>query len=95
MAMPIKTVTGSYTFTVDDYTILVNNSTTVTVYLPTAACAPGRTYCVQKLARHNSDIIIDPSGNELIDGASTLIFSSKNTGYIMQSDGSNWWIINR
>ena len=94
--MGIATVTGSYTaagFT----TILVNNSAAdATITLPSASSANERIYNIKKI--HSGEtykVIIDGNSSETIDGATTYNLYMQYESVKIQSDGSNWHILEK
>lgn len=61
--------------------------------LPPASTCTGRQYVVKKIASSNS-LVVRPNGSETIDGSSTKTATTNNAFLTIQSDGSNWRIIN-
>ena len=94
---PIKMVDGDYTCTIDDYTVLVKNSSAVTVQLPPAASVAGRCFSIKKISASNGGrkVSIRPQQNELIDSSRSADISLANQVYVVQSDGTSWWIISK
>lgn len=88
----IKTVTGTTTLTDADYMLMVDNSTTTTINLPSAASAIRREYIIKKISTEPATITIDPDGGELIDGATTYTISSSYVSIKIKSNGTNWYI---
>jgi hypothetical protein len=97
VATNIRTITTTtYTLLGDDYTVVLTNSGTVTVTIPVAdATNKGRIYIVKKgTSTANAVRITSPS---LIDfTAINTNISTTTSGFkwVLQSDGSRWWIIN-
>lgn len=83
----IKTVTGQYTFTSSDSTVLFSGSN-LTGTLPSASTVSGLSYFIKNI---NGSLII--SGTQAIDGASGWIVLL-NEGVEVTSDGTVWWITN-
>lgn len=84
------TKTTTYTAAATDSTIeCLTNA--FTVNLPTAASIGGRIYTLKNKQTANA-CTIDPAGSETIDGAAT--YSLVNGAIQVQSDGTNWRIIN-
>lgn len=78
-----------------DFTILVNpTAAAATVTLPAAASNTGRIYVVKRSATSANSVTIDPANAELIDGASTLVLTTRQ-GATIQCDGVGWYIIGR
>jgi hypothetical protein len=91
-ALPIRTVSVATNIAATDYTVLVNSTGSVTIYLPTAVGISGRMYIVKRIG---SGTVTVGSNGGLIDGAPTLSISTSYRGYIFQSNGTNWYIIGR
>ena len=97
-----STEMGGVTIT-EDYTaagfatILVNNSAAdATVTLPAASSASERIYNIKKIHSSASyKVIIDGDGSETIDGATTYSLYLQYESVKIQSDGSNWHILER
>lgn len=78
-----------------DFTILVNpTAAAATVTLPAAASNTGRIYVVKRSATSANSVTIDPANAELIDGAATLVLTTRQ-GATIQCDGVGWYIIGR
>lgn len=78
-----------------DFTILVNPAAAAaTVTLPAAASNTGRIYVVKRSATSANSVTIDPANAELIDGAATLVLTTRQ-GATIQCDGVGWYIIGR
>jgi hypothetical protein len=88
----IKTVTGTTTLTDADYMLMVDNSTTTTINLPSAASAIRREYVIKKISTEPATITIDPDNSELIDGATSYTISSSYVSIKIKSNGTNWYI---
>jgi hypothetical protein len=92
-SMAIKTITGNYTTTASDYTILCNASS-LTVSLPQASTVTGRIYVIKKIASGTGTITIDPNGSELIDGATTYTsLTAQWMSVIIQCNGTAWYVL--
>lgn len=83
-AFPITTVTGSTTLNTTHYTVLVNNSGTVTMTLPAASGATGRIYVIKKISAASNDVNI-PN----VD-ARTITLTIQDSALTVQSDGTVW-----
>ncbi|MFQ6615863.1 MAG: hypothetical protein ACE5HZ_03710 [Fidelibacterota bacterium] len=92
----VTTTIGSYTISASDYLILVNNTTTTSVTLPTAVGIKGRRYIIKRIGATAAMYVnVYPSGTETIDGgASTSVNEQWNWVEII-SDGSNWLVIGK
>ena len=93
---PAITVTADYTLTDSDYTVFCNNTggPTKHITLPSAAGRTGRVFFIKRVSgvTLNCDVIglTAAEGNPLGLGVPG---GSANSGLIVQSDGTNWWII--
>ncbi|MCA9329794.1 hypothetical protein KDA11_04060, partial [Candidatus Saccharibacteria bacterium] len=77
----------------DDATILVNAAGgAVTVTLP--APVMGKKYVVKKIDASVNNMVIATSGGATIDGAATRTTSVPYQTFVLQNDGTNWFIIN-
>ena len=89
------TKTANYTMTESDYTVLCDTTSGgFTISLPAASGCSGRIYVIKKITGNSgtNNITIDPNGSETIDGATTYALQCRSN-VIIQSDGSNWWIL--
>jgi hypothetical protein len=89
----ILTVTGSYTLTPSDHTLLVNNASACSVFLPSAAANTGRVYFIKKINSNGALVQISPNGTNLIDGANPYQITGTNKCVQLQSDGTNWFVL--
>lgn len=85
----------NYTLTGSDYfvrmwTVLGSD---LTATLPAAASHKGRVYVIKKYGSETNTVTIDPDGSETIDGESTKVMATENEAYMIQSDGSNWFVL--
>ena len=90
-----RTITQNYTADADDHTIFVNASanSVVTLSLPTASGILGRQYIIKRIDSNlSANVTIDPNSSETIEGSATKVLSDQNS-IVIQSDGSNWWIM--
>ena len=94
--MGVVTITEDYT-AAGFATILVNNSAAdATVTLPAASSASERIYNIKKIHSSASyKVIIDGDGSETIDGATTYNLYLQYEAVKIQSDGSNWHILEK
>tara|TARA_Y100000310_G_scaffold309775_1_gene354256 strand:- start:655 stop:1491 length:837 start_codon:yes stop_codon:yes gene_type:complete len=94
--MGVVTITEDYT-AAGYTTILVNNSAAdATVTLPTASSASERIYNIKKIHSSASyKVIIDGDGSETIDGSTTYNLYLQYESVKIQSDGSNWHILEK
>lgn len=90
----IRTETANYAAVVTDETILVNAAGgTVTVTLPSAPTV-GKKYNVKKIDATANTVNVSGNGHN-IDGNATVSGTLPYQGWVMQYDGTNWFIISR
>ena len=97
LALAIKTVTGNYTATATDNTILANTtSAAITISLPAAGSITGRIYTIKKIGTGGIDnqLTINPAAGT-IDGGSSYVIYNDWTYVTLQTDGSNWYVIKK
>ncbi len=88
----VVTKTGNYTVLAADGTILMNNSSSATVTLPTAAGVSGKIYVIKKIDSSAALVTIDGDGTETIDGGLTAVLTAEGESISIISDNSNWHI---
>lgn len=90
----IRTETASYTAQVWDHTILCDaGGGAVTVSLPPAELVTGKVYVVRKIDASVNAVVIDPYSTETIDGAVSVSTTTRWTGWMIQSNGTAWFIL--
>ena len=97
MSLAIKTVSGPYTITGTDNTILVNTSSaSSSITLPSPANIAGRIYTIKKIGNGGIDnaLTITPSSGT-IDGGSSYVIYNDYTYVALQTDGTNWYVIKK
>jgi len=87
------TVTGNTTLNTTHNVVLVNNTGTVTITLPTAVGIRGRMYTVKKISAASNDVVIDPAGSETIDGVASRTLQQQWSTVTFMSDNANWIFI--
>lgn len=91
---PITTVTGNTTLALNNSTVRVDaTSGAITISLPSASSVSGFIFNIKKIDNSVNTVTIDPSGSELIDGASTHVIINQYTSRTIQSNGSSWDIL--
>ena len=96
IALGVATKTANYTASISDHTIICNNTSgAITISLPPAAGASGRVYVIKKISGPLNDVIIDGSTTETIDGALTMTLSTQYNSVMIQTDGSNWFVLSK
>ena len=93
MSTPVATKTSTYTVTSADHTIICNNSSAISINLPTASGIDGRIYVIKKVSGTSSNVTIDGFSTQKIDGANTKVLTTQYEVVQIQSDGSNWIIL--
>jgi hypothetical protein len=89
----IRSITADATVGASDYTIVANcTSGAVALTLPDPATCAGRTYIIKKMDGANALNFSRPLFLELANSMNSATMSSTFT---IQSDGSNWLIVNR
>ena len=89
---PLVTFTGtSYNATADNYTIVHSSTASGTVNLPAAADNTDLFLIV--VNGGSGDTVIDANSTETISGSETVTLSTQYDTYLIQCDGSNWWIV--
>ena len=97
LSMAIKSVTGNYTVTGADNTILANTTTAaIIITLPDPASFAGRIYTIKKIGTGGIDkeLTISPLAGTIDGGASYIIYNDW-TYVSLQTDGSNWYVIKK
>lgn len=97
LALAIRTITGNYTATATDNTILANTtSAAITISLPAAGSITGRIYTIKKIGTGGIDnqLTISPAAGT-IDGGSSYVIYNDWTYVTLQTDGSNWYVIKK
>jgi len=82
-SLPITTVTANYTVGANDYTVLCNNSVSITITLPTAVGISGRIIVIKKLTATSTTI--DGYSSETIDGATTVVSTTQWLSWMLQA----------
>ena len=93
LSLPISTLSSDTTIGIQHYTIIADSSGGVrTITLPSnSSLLAGRTYIVKRVGGNN---IIDTNDTATIDGSNTQTLGSDYDRLMVQSDGTNWHIIN-
>ena len=91
---PTSSWTSSGTPSSTDGTILVDaTSGNITVTLPTAASALGTAYYIKKIDTSANKVIIDGDSSETIDDSTTIELIVPYECALIQSDGTEWWVL--
>jgi hypothetical protein len=91
----IRTINSNGSATVTDGTILVDASASnVTVILPGAIGNSGLRITIKKITGTNTyKVILQALSGQTIDGMPSKLWDTPWQGYVVQSDGANWFII--
>jgi hypothetical protein len=89
----VTTKTTTYTATTSDNTILVSTASSWTLTLYTAVGNSGRRLFIKKTSSDTNTLTIDGNGSETIDGATTQIMRAQYDYFLLESDGSNWHVV--
>lgn len=94
LTLPITTLSSDTTIGIQHYTIICDSSGGVkTITLPSNSnLLTGRVYIVKRVGSNN--VVVATNDSATIDGASTQTLSSNYERITVQSDGTNWHIIN-
>jgi len=76
-------------------TLLMNNSSDATVNLPAAAGCTGRIYGIVKVGANTNLVTIAPNGSDTVNGRTTYVLNRQYNGVLIQSNGSNWFVLAR
>jgi hypothetical protein len=94
LGLAISTVTTNTTLSSAYYTVLVDaTSGNITITLDAASGNTRRIYVVKKIDATANTVTIARSGSDTIDGATSKVLSSQYSGYVIQSNGSNYYIV--
>ncbi len=95
VATTIKTITGDYTITMRDSTILCDASgQSINIVLANMEGNAGRIHTIKKIDTSPNTIIITTT-NGAIDGGSSVLLENAYSTMMLQCDGVDWWIIAR
>jgi hypothetical protein len=94
LTLPVVTKVGAYTLTTLDYLCLCDaTGGAFTILLPATAGLTGRQYVIKKIDSSGNSVLIDGNAAETIDGQLTKSLNLLNEAIMIQTDGSNWFII--
>lgn len=92
----IQTVNANYTLTATDYTVLVDNTASVTITLPSPSGVTGRVYIIKKIGVADIDASVILSGSvEGINSTNAYTIYNAGTFVKLQSNGTSWYVIER
>jgi hypothetical protein len=96
LGLPVTTKTSGGTVASTDFSTICNNTSgSITVNLPTAAGIQGRIYVIKKISAAGNNVTIDGFGSETIDGGMTYSITTQYSYVMIQSDGTNWYILSK
>jgi hypothetical protein len=95
-ATNIVTRVAGATLAATDFSTMCNNTSAVTMTLPTAAGIAGRIYILKKTSAAGNNVsVAGYNGVETIDGATVYTITNKYSYLMIQSDGTNWYILTK
>ncbi|MFA5130488.1 MAG: hypothetical protein WC477_06290 [Patescibacteria group bacterium] len=68
----LKEITGNYTVTADDHTIIVNTASAVTITIPDGL-PQGFDLCISRTLASTASVTVAMSGSETVEGASSFV----------------------
>ena len=91
----VRSETANYTVTTSDRTILADSTAgAITITLPSAVGISGFIITVKKIDATTNNVVITTSASQTIDGGLTQTLNAQYGGITMQSNGSNWYVLN-
>ena len=91
---PIIVISGEYTATAFDFTILCSAASAgFGIALPTAVGANGRIYVIKKIDSTVNAITVSGYGTQVIENEATMTLETQWATRTIQSDNANWFII--
>lgn len=89
-----KVVSGSYTLTAQDYTVVVNmSSSDLSFNLLDASIVTGQVFNIKRSGSGLTNLNIYPSGSQLIDSYTSKTLSAPDDNLTLQSLGTKWTIL--
>ena len=96
LSVGLATKTANYTLLTSDKTILADaTSGVLTMTLPTAVGFTGKIFTVKRINSGVNTVGIATTSSQTIDGSTTYTLSLQYSALTVQSDGANWFIINK
>lgn len=90
----IRTITATTAALSTDTTVLCNATTgAIVLTLPSAAGNTGRIMAIKKIDSSANTVTAQGASSQNIDGANTNVLSAQFAAILIQSDGTQWWII--
>ncbi|SEM74246.1 hypothetical protein SAMN04488505_10620 [Chitinophaga rupis] len=97
LSMPIRSGTTNTTLTADDYTFIKTGTGNATINIPAANTCAGRIYIVKRVSATGSVFIKSTTGTldgtSLTAGSGVTFTATANRSWMIQSDGTNWYIL--
>jgi hypothetical protein len=85
---------SGYVLTINDFTVLADaTGGAMSLTMPAAASFSGQIYAVKKIDSSANAVTIACSGANTIDGSATQTLAIQNSSLMVQSNGTNWFII--
>jgi len=94
-ATAITTKTASYTASVNDHTIICNNTSgSITISLPSVSGCTGRVYVIKKISAAGNNVVVQGYyTGDTIDGTTSKTITNQYSTLMIQSDGTQWDIL--
>lgn len=91
---PTAAKTSSYTIAPIDYMLRGDaTSGAVMMTLPAASTVPGQLFAVKKIDASGNTVTVRATGAELIDGSPMMVFTTRFSGCVVQSNGTSWDVL--
>jgi hypothetical protein len=91
-------ISATTTITTDDQIeniFATTGGSNITLNLPSAILNIGRRLTIKKIDSGLGFLVIDPNSSETIDSRSTINLTTQDESIIIQSNGNNWFILER
>jgi hypothetical protein len=89
--LTVTTITTDLTLDASHHVVICNNGAAEkTMTLPTAVGIKGRIYIIKRDDTSTTNVIIETTSAQTIDGDLTLTLTNAKEGAILISDGVNW-----
>ena len=92
----IVNATANYIPNINNQSIFMSASTAPdTVFLPTASGIAGRIYTIKKVDASTNAVVVKGNASELIDGSNVATLPNQYSTIVIQSNGTQWYIISK
>jgi len=92
--LPVKTIQDNYNVDINDYCVLCNNTSNITINLPSAKNLAGKEYIFVKISSNTYSVNIQAKTNEYINNLSSKLLTNQWQKVKIISNGTNWIILN-